>query len=468
MKLLELLFGWTGYEPLSFFLSGLNIILNISYCLLLEYIPLKQFLRIKPKTAVLANTGLIVLCAVFYLCFPVLIYQSETGQIVGLALYFLLFMPLALYLLKGCFYQNLFIIAFTQCATQFVLGIGNWLEFHFGDVIFADTDYALSFFTKIILIAICLPSGVYFLRKLFAAWGGESQTQSFWKVLWIIPTAMCTLTAISGTVYTLSEKNSISFLLSRILSMTALLTCISLMTDIMNRERETAAAKIRADIMNNTKLQSEKSQAAALSAWESMNTSRDEAIFTAKKIIAYAKGGRHDEITAILRDRIAGLDTLSIVRVCENEAVNAIAVYYANLARGEGIEVSYKLDIPVQPGRIQSVDLSRIVGNMLENAVEACRRMDYGAKKIRLHSMMTGDMLVFGMNNSFDGDFEIRPDGRYISRKRESGIATGLHSIRSVAEKYDGSVRFEAEDRVFKTSVRLDMAGVKTILQKNQ
>jgi hypothetical protein len=41
-------------------------------------------------------------------------------------------------------------------------------------------------------------------------------------------------------------------------------------------------------------------------------------------------------------------------------------------------------------------------------------------------------------------------------------VATGLSSIRAVAEKYGGAAVFETGDRVFKTSVRLDMAGDKT------
>jgi hypothetical protein len=461
VKLLTLLFGWTGYEPLGFFLSGLNIIVNVTLCLLLEYIPLRQYLRVKPRTTVLLNAGLIVLCAVFYLSFPSLIEDTGRGQIVGLVLYFLLFMPLALFLIKGCMLQNMFIIAFSQCATQFVLGMGNWLDFKFGKIFFPNTENALAFLSKIILIPIFLFFGVRLLSRLFEAWGGQtrSQTQAFWKALWLIPLTLCVLTAISGTVYTLSDYNSISFMLSRVFSITALFVCVAMMTDIMNRERETAAARMREELLGTAEKACEKSHAETLKSLENLNTVRIETIAEVKHIITCVKSGRQAEISDLMRDRIAGLDIFSTERVCENEAVNALVTYYSKLARSEGIDVSCKLVLPRQAGRIQSVDLSRIIGNMLENAIEACRLMDYGAKNIRLQSMITGDMLVFGMNNSFDGNCKSRPDGSFISRKRESGIATGLNSIRSVAEKYDGSVKFEAIDRVFKTSVRLDMTG---------
>ncbi len=178
-----------------------------------------------------------------------------------------------------------------------------------------------------------------------------------------------------------------------------------------------------------------------------------------EQILACARTGGKAEISALLRERITGLDVEGTTRLCENGAVNALATYYAAIAQKEGIEISCKLNIPKQAGLVQNIDLSRIVGNMLENAIEACRRMEYGTKSIRLQSKVTGDMLALGLTNSFDGNFEKTADGRYLSQKRESGIATGLASIQSIASKYDGTAKFEAEGRVFKTSVRLDMGG---------
>jgi hypothetical protein len=458
MRLLDALFGWTGYEPLGFFLSGINIILNVGFCLLLQYIPLRRFLRVKPRIAVLLNAAVIVVCAVFYLSFPSFLGNTGAGQLFGFAPFFLLFMPLSFYLLRDCAAQNLFAIFFSQCATLFVMGVSNWLEFRFGGVLVPGAANVVAFLARLVLIPISLPPVVRSLRKLFKAWQGGG-ARHFWNVVWLIPAALCALTILSGNAQTLSQTTSIPFLLSRILSMAALLTCVELMTGIMNRERALASARMREELMNVAVKAREKTHAETLSVLESMRSARSETIALAEKIIDCARQGAHDEISELLRERIERLDVSTGQRVCENEAVNALAVYYAQLAREDGIEIEFKLFIPRRAGRIQNVDLTRIVGNMLENATEACRRMDYGASFIRLSAQTAGDMLVIGMNNSFDGEFGSLSGGRYISRKRESGVATGLNSIRSVALRYDGSVRFEAKDRVFKTSVRLDMVG---------
>jgi hypothetical protein len=287
---------------------------------------------VKPLTAVLLNVGLLFLCTIYYLCFPELVIDSGKGQIFGLAFYFLLFMPLALFLLKGCLFQNLFIIAFCQCATQFVLGLGNWLEFRFGDLISPVISYEMSFLSKLILIPVFLFLGVKMLKRFFAAWD-ESQyepvefnifdentnlknrsdtdmhTQPFWKVLWLIPATFCALTAISGTVLTLTEATRLPFALSRIFSITGLLTCIALMTDIMTRERETADARFREAVIMKLRKSSEKSHAETLSALETMKSDREAMIITVNKIIDYAEESNHEQIYGILKDRMTVLDS---------------------------------------------------------------------------------------------------------------------------------------------------------------
>ncbi|MDR0986412.1 MAG: ATP-binding protein [Ruminococcus sp.] len=445
-------------EPLDFFLSGINILLNTSFCLLLEYIPLKRFLRVKSVTAILLNLGLLAVNAGILLLFHEIVNDYGKGQMFGLVIYFIMFMPLAVFLLKGCFLQNVFIIAFSQCAMQFILGMGNYLEFRFGDMFLPEVHYEVALLSKIIIFTFVFLFSNRILRRLFKAWNNDFDTKPFWKAVWLIPFTLVALTAISGTVDRLSDEITLSFLLSRIFSITALFVCIIMMTDIMNIEREKTLSKLLAETMNTTGTAFEKSRAEREKSLEEMNNSKAETISAVKQILEFLREGKHDEISRLLFNKTALLDTFFAERFCENEAVNALVSYYKGIAESAGINVVCRLEIPYRPGKIANVDLSRIIGNMFENAIEACRLMEYGAMQIRLQSKISGDMLVFGMNNSFDGEVKLLQDGDYFSRKRESGVATGLKSIRSVAEKYNGSVKFEATDRIFKTSVRLDMA----------
>lgn len=461
MKLLELLPGGAGYAPnaaLSVLFTGVSVLLNAVFGLVLQYAPLRQFLRVRPRTALLLNAGLLVLCVPVFLAYPSLLSGAEASQFTGLVMWCVLFLPLAFYLLKGCALQNLFAVPYILCLSSFVLGVGNWLAFQLEGVFPPESSALVAAAARLLLFSVFLPLGVRSLKKLFAAWGA-GETAPFWKVMWLLPVALFVLTMLSGNVWTLTGSNSTAFLLTRVLCVAALLTCVAMMTGIMDREREIAVERAREQMMDVLGEARDKSRAETLAAWEKTIAARQKTRAAIEGILVCSQAGDQAGIAAILQEMMSGLTDATVERFCENEAVDALVAHYAALACREGIETSFQLHIPKRAGQLQNVDLSRIVGNMLENAAEACLRMDYGARFIRLKSMISQDMLVLVMDNSFDGDFTELPDGRYLSRRRKSGVATGLSSIQTTARKYNGSALFETDGRVFKTSVRLDMGG---------
>jgi sensor histidine kinase regulating citrate/malate metabolism len=128
-----------------------------------------------------------------------------------------------------------------------------------------------------------------------------------------------------------------------------------------------------------------------------------------------------------------------------------VAAYYAAAARNEGIESSLQFALPGELDDTVESDLCIIVGNLLENAVEACRRMENGARFIRLNSRLEYGTLTITADNSFNGNIWEK-DGVFLSSKRE-GEGVGLSSVAAVAKKYGGRARFEAKDGVFQASV---------------
>lgn len=153
------------------------------------------------------------------------------------------------------------------------------------------------------------------------------------------------------------------------------------------------------------------------------------------------------------------LDTLSKnipsahISYCENIPVNAILSHYAAICDEEKIEFHTKLIVPEISKTSVSSDLSIIFGNLLENAIEACLKIDKDKRFIKISSDINYDMLVITMDNSYDGNF-VSVDGRFLSTKRED-FGIGLSSIQSVARKYHGDTKFEDKDGHFQSSVYL-------------
>lgn len=172
-------------------------------------------------------------------------------------------------------------------------------------------------------------------------------------------------------------------------------------------------------------------------------------------IETYLQSESYDELRRYLDGYKSSLPDKKELILCENSAANVIVLHYAELAKKEGISVSADLCLPQKIG-IADMDLCVIFGNCLENALEACRRMECGPKYICVKSKQHGDTLGITIDNSFDGKANIK-DGKLLSRKRGSQEGLGLSSVRAVAAKYNGTALFNSHEKEFQVSVILNL-----------
>jgi hypothetical protein len=141
--------------------------------------------------------------------------------------------------------------------------------------------------------------------------------------------------------------------------------------------------------------------------------------------------------------------------LCDNFAVNAVAVHYLDKAAEAHIQTDLRLVIPEDLGQIPDNDMSIIVGNLLENAIEACHFVDEDKRFIRMSSKVVKKRLTLVIDNSFDGTYTEK-DGEFYSRKR-AGKGVGISSVRAVVERYGGSLKYEVANGVFMTSLYVKM-----------
>lgn len=108
---------------------------------------------------------------------------------------------------------------------------------------------------------------------------------------------------------------------------------------------------------------------------------------------------------------------------------------------------------------VQSYDIGVIIGNALDNAVEACRKLEGSGRDlfIRIISYQKKGMLFIKMENSFDGKVTVKKGAEFptTSKQDKKTHGIGLANIKNVAEKYDGGVDWQAEEGVFTLLVML-------------
>lgn len=119
-------------------------------------------------------------------------------------------------------------------------------------------------------------------------------------------------------------------------------------------------------------------------------------------------------------------------------------------------------------GEIPVFDLGIILNNLLDNAIEACEKLEAGKRFIRLTLKRKKQFLLLDVENSFDGAVPVQAGGKFIpSTTKQStlpGIITehgiGLENVRDVAERYFGGVNIKVKGDVFHVTVMLQQGEV--------
>lgn len=110
-------------------------------------------------------------------------------------------------------------------------------------------------------------------------------------------------------------------------------------------------------------------------------------------------------------------------------------------------------------------DIGVILGNALDNAVEACRRLQERNPQaelfIRLSSLTKGKMFLMEVENSFDGKLvkRIKSEFPATSKEDKNQHGIGLANIRNTVEKYHGAVDWNVEGNIFTLTVMIKNEG---------
>ena len=120
----------------------------------------------------------------------------------------------------------------------------------------------------------------------------------------------------------------------------------------------------------------------------------------------------------------------------------------------EGLQFPEKLSI-------QSYDIGIILGNALDNAIEACRKLKViepdAEAFIRISSFQKRELFFLKVENSFDGRVVRRPQNEFpvTDKADRENHGIGMVNIKSTAEKYQGTMDFKVNGRVFILSVMM-------------
>lgn len=154
-----------------------------------------------------------------------------------------------------------------------------------------------------------------------------------------------------------------------------------------------------------------------------------------------------------LNDDLTKVDT---VLKTGNVMVDAILNSKLSLINSKNIKVNAKAVVPPEL-KLSEIDLCVIIGNLLDNSMEACLRQSENEERfIRVFIGVLKNQLYISISNSVGG--KVKKSGKnYISSKNSETHGFGLMRVDRIAAKYDGYVNRQSEEGVFATEVMLPL-----------
>ena len=171
--------------------------------------------------------------------------------------------------------------------------------------------------------------------------------------------------------------------------------------------------------------------------------------------------GKSEDALKYLEDLTGAGNTFEGKVWTGDETVDYLISSKESISKEKGIEFDAQVEFP-RNINIKSSDLCAILGNLLDNAIEACAKVEETKeRKIRLVIRRIQQMMVIKVENTYY-DTPVVKNGNFQTSKTDGGLhGFGIKSARTAAEKYDGMIQTNCTDKVFTTVVTLSFEGVK-------
>lgn len=173
-----------------------------------------------------------------------------------------------------------------------------------------------------------------------------------------------------------------------------------------------------------------------------------------QSVKAYLAGNQIEEARNYLNHLETDLDDIRMLFDTGNLNVDAILNAKISLALEHKIKCDYKAVIP-EHLTVSELDLCVLIGNLIDNAVEACRNVEPEQQFLRLYIAPLKQQLYISVCNATN-EVVRKLDEEYISKKR-GDHGQGLKRINHIVEKYEGYINRKNEPGVFVTEIMLPL-----------
>lgn len=171
-------------------------------------------------------------------------------------------------------------------------------------------------------------------------------------------------------------------------------------------------------------------------------------------ILTEIKNENYNNIENRLTKQANVLDKFSGDSISGNSIIDTVLSYKTTFAKSKNIDVvvTYK---NLKNICISGIDMSILLGNALDNAIEAVELVeDIDLKRIEVFVYIKNGQIFIIVKNPVKTNINV--EHLQTTKKNNVAHGYGILNMRSIAQKYDGSVTFDCEENVFSTFIVLN------------
>ncbi len=240
----------------------------------------------------------------------------------------------------------------------------------------------------------------------------------------------------------LSEATSLMLLLSEIGLIALNIICLYIMISLNQSNRAAEELKLKEQQLKHEIQYAE----TVRSQYQEIRQIRHDMKQHLDAVSGLQLEGKIDAAQKYISEISSGLERIEMFMDVGNDFVNAILNSKLSIAKSRGIEVLCNSSSEV--GGINEYDLCNLIGNMLDNAIEAAEKTsDNAVVEVSIRSDKYKLMITVA-NSILQSVLNVNSELK-TSKKEVELHGFGVKSIETIAEKYGGSVDFYEENLTF-------------------
>lgn len=168
-------------------------------------------------------------------------------------------------------------------------------------------------------------------------------------------------------------------------------------------------------------------------------------------LYALAAEDNNKDILSYLANITEDISIIDEYSLTGNTVIDSIINFKLKDTKKDNIQVSVDINVPMDIN-IKSYDMTIILGNLLDNALDAVKKLQYN-RFINISMKYFKGSIILNIENSYDGQISKKGDRIQTLKADKDNHGLGLDNIRKTVEKYNGTMEIDYDDSRFYISL---------------